>query len=156
MDSGKYTKSLRLSKQDVNMLKKKRDYPCKWRYRGGNMRSEFIKVGLRAADWKLEWQRTCVFFSWILPGMEQGNKMAGVAGSICFLLIQTAAALHLVYRGGGICAVSEMFTITGEVLYFPLLNLKDQIVFCTIRFMLNILSPFFFLTKEMPMFPPFD
>lgn len=41
--------------------KKKQDYPCKWKHRWGNLRSEFIKVWLRAADWKLEWQCAYVF-----------------------------------------------------------------------------------------------
>lgn len=53
-----------------------------------------------------------IFFSWFLPGMEQGNKMAGVASSICFLLIQTASALVCQGVRYCTCAVSEMFTIT--------------------------------------------
>lgn len=62
MDPGTDTKSLQLSKQDENMLlKKKQDYPCKWKHRWGNLRSEFIKVWLQAAEWKLEWQHANIF-----------------------------------------------------------------------------------------------
>lgn len=51
--------------------------------------------------------------------MEQGRETAGAASSICFLLIQTASALHPVYWEGihSTCAVSEMFTITLDFKY---------------------------------------
>lgn len=154
MDSGMDTKSLQLSKHD----EKKWDYPCKWKHRWGNMTSEFIKVWLRGCRLKAWVTAHLCFFSWILPGMERGNKTADVAGSICFLLIQTASALHLVCQGVDTlyctCAVSEMFTITAEVrktknrfrLTVNVLSSKTAFVFIFI----------FFLTKYMPIFLPFD
>lgn len=75
-------------------MRKKRRYPCK------STGEEIRGVSLSKCDCRLQSESLSDSVSWILPGMEQGRKTAGVASCICVLLIQTASALHLVCLGG--------------------------------------------------------
>lgn len=107
-DSGMDTKSLQLSKQDESMQKKKKNRlslqmkvpvrKCEeWVYQS-------VTAGCRLEAW-VTVLLCFLSFSWILPGKEQGREKAGVASSICFLLI----LLHLPSIQGIHCTVHVLY-----------------------------------------------